>query len=183
MSETYTPDPTFFNDTYTIPDDGDDIDAASVNTALQALADSVAHVNEANDKFFTFADSGTTLIEADNVGYWGSYATLLNAIGTISTTQSIVVSGTFWVNANATVTNAEFRLAIKQDSTITPITGALAVIPSLGTTKTQITLQGSLKFASDTGPDLVVQVKSDGTNSIYVYAPCGGYGWIRVVDE
>jgi hypothetical protein len=47
MSTDYAGDPTLFPDELPVPDDGDDLDAASVVVGMEALADRTAHVMRA----------------------------------------------------------------------------------------------------------------------------------------
>ena len=55
---TYSPTPVELGD-ITIPADGEDVDAASVNVALEAIADGVAHLASLGMKSKTFTSDGT----------------------------------------------------------------------------------------------------------------------------
>lgn len=124
MSTTYTPTPAV-PAPYTIPADGDDADAASVNVALQALGDGLQYVYERPGVIEILTDDGSPTFTTSSVTFVDVTGAAVNVTGA-SVGDVLLCTVTAVCTADG---GGVFRAVVVDDPGGTPTT----TVPNAGT--------------------------------------------------
>jgi hypothetical protein len=171
MSHLYDGDPTNFPTSLTLPDDGDQRDAASVNVPFEGLADRTAFLYS-NKGFDQSANSG-----GDDPDAWADWDT------TASATYSELGGGTFRIDGDTFAAGNHLKIMVTLTAYMSPGTPAHAGIlritagptggsytPILGSRarlpnedERHLTLQGIYTVTADGPHDVFVEWKVENT--------------------
>lgn len=158
MSSTYAGNSASYPTNITIPSDGDDMDAASVNAAFEGLADRTARLKESSLRGVDFTGAATAAV--------GALTTVANAALNVAIGDVVMVWMTLHVSPSGGNTiNYEFDFTHPDLTSVSPF-------PENNTSTTEINLTRVFKFtATQTGAYEAAIHVSASAGTVDVHAP------------